>query len=224
MELNSLPEPVRRYAESAIPAAARAARKMIVTQVGAMVLKPGKRPLRFAAVEEFAVDAVAFAWRARFPILGPLALRVTDSYQPPDGLLEVRLLGLPVQRKRGPELARGEAFRYLAEIPWVPQAIVANRQLLWAEVDERTVEVSTEIAGGRVAVRLTFDGGEIIRTEAKRPRVEAGGARRRWVGEYSDYRSFGGIRVPARGEVRWELPDGPFTYWRGTITAVDRQE
>jgi hypothetical protein len=27
--------------------------------------------------------------------------------------------------------------------------------------------------------------------------------------------------VPTRGEVRWELPDGPFVYWRGAVTALE---
>ena len=120
---------------------------MRVTQIGEMVLKPGRQPRRFDAVEEFAIDTVAFAWRARFPILGPLSLRVTDSYQPPDGLLEARMLGLPMQRNREPQLAQGEAFRYLDEIPWMPEAIGANRELQWREVDERTAEVSTQVGG-----------------------------------------------------------------------------
>jgi hypothetical protein len=30
----------------------------------------------------------------------------------------------------------------------------------------------------------------------------------------------GGVRIPTHGEVWWELPNGPFTYWRGTITSV----
>ena len=139
----------------------------------------------------------------------------------PDGRLDVRLLGLPLQRQSGPELTRGEAFRYLAEIAWVPQAILANPQLRWRQLDDRSAEVSTEAAGEQIAVRLTFRDGEIVQTLAERPRLEAGGTTTRWIGEYSDYASFNGIRMPTRGEVRWELPDGPFTYWRGTITCAE---
>jgi hypothetical protein len=219
--VRALPELVRRYVESALPDPTRPVKKMKLTQVGEMVLKPGKRPLRFDAVEEFVTDAVAFAWRARFPILGPLSIRVTDSFRQPDGLLEVRALGLPLRRTSGPELATGEACRYLAEIPWVPHAIVENRQLEWREINERAVNVSTTVSDPQVAVQLIFDHGDVVQTMAERPRLEAGGALTRWVGEYGDYRSFGGIRMPARGEVRWELPDGPFTYWRGTITSVE---
>jgi hypothetical protein len=106
----------------------------------------------------------------------------------------------------------------------VPQAIIANRDLRWRAIDERTAEVSTQVAEERAAVALTFDHDEIVRTVADRPRLEDAGTVARWVGEFSDYRSFGGIRMPARGEVRWELPDGPFTYWRGTVTAVEMPE
>jgi hypothetical protein len=189
-----------------------------------MVLKPGRRALRFAAVEEFSVDAVAFAWRARFPILGPLALRVTDSYEPPAAGLEVRFAGVPVQRQSGPEVARGQALRYLAELTWVPQAILSNRQLKWREFDARSAEVSTQIGDARVAVRVVFEKDEIVQTIADRPRLEAKGALTRWIGEYGDYTTFNGIRMPARGEVRWELPEGPFTYWRGVITSAEAVE
>lgn len=146
-----------------------------------MVLKPGARARRFTAHEDLATDRVSFVWLAKFPMFGPISLRVTDSYQDENGLLEGRLGRLPLQRKREPELSRGEAFRYLAELAWAPQAILANRALEWVEVDEST----------------------------------------RWVGEYRDYRDFGGVVMPTRGEVRWELSTGPFTYWRAAITSFE---
>ena len=186
------------------------------------MLKPGAKPRRFRASEEFAIDRVAFAWRAHFPVVGPLGLRVTDSYDGRDGLLEVRLLGLPLQRNRGAEIVQGQVFRYLAEIAWAPPAILANIHLDWREVDGRTVEIATDAAGKRIAVRLRFnERGGIEQTAAERPRAEAGGALTPWIGAYGDYRQLGGICVPTRGEVRWELDDGPFTYWRGRLTSLE---
>jgi hypothetical protein len=44
---------------------------------------------------------------------------------------------------------------------------------------------------------------------------------RPWAGSLGDHAVVGGTRIPSRGEVRWELPDGPFTYWRGTITSIE---
>ena len=222
MNGSSLPRLVRAYAERALGTEPRTATAIRVAQVGEMCLKPAASPRPFAATEEFAVGQVAFAWRARFPMLGPISIRVTDSYDGGDGRLEVRLLGLPLQRQRGPQLAQGEAYRYLAEIAWVPHAIVANPQLVWREVDERTVEVATTVRGEQIGVRLIFnEAGEIAQTVAERPRLEAGNAATRWIGEYADYERLEGVLVPTRGEVRWELADGPFTYWRGTITSLE---
>lgn len=222
VELSSLPLLVRRYVERAVPTGSPVGKRLRVAQIGDMTLKPGARPRAFSAEEEFATDRVAFAWSARFPVLGPISVRVTDSYEAGKGQLDVRVLGLPLQRKRGPDLARGEAFRYLAEIAWVPQAILENGELEWRELDERTVEVATRVAGEEAAVQLVFsEAGQIAQTVAERPRLEAGGAVTRWVGEYRDYEMLSGVRIPTRGAVRWELPEGPYTYWRGTVTALE---
>lgn len=187
--------------------------------------KPGGSWLRFSAVEEFAVDEVAFSWRARFRLAPLVWLSVVDGYADGAGWLEARLLGLvPVLRARGREVAEGEALRYLAELAWVPQAILANRRLEWRELNAQNVEVATKVGSGRVALRLEFDAaGDLVgaATDA-RPRTE--GKRivlTPWAGSYREYAVFDGIRVPTRADVRWELADGPFTYWRGRLTSLE---
>jgi hypothetical protein len=103
----------------------------------------------------------------------------------------------------------------------VPPAILANPELEWRQLDDSSVEVTTRTLGKPLSVWLQFDdAGEIVQTAAERPRIVAGGAITRWIGTYRDYAELGGMRVPTRGEVRWELPEGPFTYWRGTVNAV----
>lgn len=219
---SALPEPVRRWLPRVLPADGAWPTAVRLTQRGEMVLRPGRRPLPFTAVEELAVGRVAFSWQARFPLVGPLALRVADGYDGRDGLLDVRMLGLPVQRRRGPALAQAEAQRYLAELAWVPQAAVGNRALRWHESDEDCVEVSTDTGGGRAVVRLRFDDhGDLVATSADRPRLEAGGELTAWSGRFGGHVTLGGMRIPARGEVSWELPSGPFTYWRATVTAAE---
>jgi hypothetical protein len=109
--------------------------------------KPGGRALRFTASQRFAVDRVAFSWRARFHVLGPLALEVVDDYDLGEGKLEVRVLGLPVlpvRRQRGRETVIAEALRYLAELAWAPHAIATNPELDWRELEDGKAEVATE--------------------------------------------------------------------------------
>jgi hypothetical protein len=186
-----VPALVRRYLDRALPAGLRVPRRVHVAQVGKMWQKTGGRPLRFTAVEEFAVEEVAFSRRAHFPIMPLVSLRVVDRYGAGEGFLEARLFGLvPVMRTRGQATAEGEAMRYLAELPWVPQAMVANRQLEWRELDAQTVEEATRVGSARVAVRLAFDAaGDIVGGSADaRPRPEGKKiVARPWGGVFSDY-------------------------------------
>jgi hypothetical protein len=219
----SLPAQVLSYLERALPEREAVPAKVRVGQTGEMWLKPGANARRFSAVQDYAVREIAFSWRARFPLALLLSLRVTDRYEAGEGSLVARLLGLPVMRQAGAETSLGEALRYLAELPWVPHAMTANPQLEWRQLDEGTVEVAAKVGSERAAVRLAFDAdGDITgaRCEA-RPYPEGKTfTTRPWAGSFSDYARLNGVRVPTRGEVRWELPDGPFTYWRGALTSL----
>lgn len=222
IDVGSLPAAVGSFAERALPAGGAIPSQTRLTQTGTMWSKPGGRALRFRAVEEFATQEVAFAWRARFAIAGVPLLSVVDRYAAGEGSLEARLFGLlPVMRKRGQVLSEGEALRYLGELPFNPAAMLLNRRLLWRELDDDAVEVSTRVGEATVSLRLEFDAeGDIVRISTPaRPRGEEGNVLRPWVGEFSRYATVGATRIPTRGEVRWELPSGPFTYWRCEVTS-----
>ena len=220
----TLPRLVDDYLARAVPGAGTP-RRALVTQAGEMWQKPDGRAIRFRATEELAVEEVAFSWRARFAVARVLWLDVTDGYASGDGRLEARLLGLlPVMRRRGAETTRGEVMRYLAELPWVPHAMRANRQLEWREIDARTVEVATRPGPARVAVKLEFDdAGDIVRAYADARPYPQGRefVPRGWSGDFGGYAELGGVRLPTTAEVRWELPEGPFTYWRGEVTSFE---
>ena len=64
-----------------------------------------RRPQTTWRHRSVAVERVGFCRRARFPLLGPFGLHV-DDYAAGDGKLEVRLLGLPLQRQHGTETGR----------------------------------------------------------------------------------------------------------------------
>ena len=188
-----------------------------------MWLKPGGRALLFDAVEDLWVEQVAFTWHGKVRVAPFVSMRVVDGYSAGQGSLVARLFGAPVVRSSGPETDEGEAMRYLAELAWVPQAMRANRKLEWRQVEENIVQVSTSVGSAKVAVGLRFDdAGDILAAFAHRPRLEGKEiVARHWLGVFSDYAELGGIRIPTGAEVRWDLPDGPFTYFRGRITALD---
>jgi hypothetical protein len=195
-----------------------------VTQTGEMWRKPGAKPLRFHGTEDYAVEEVAFAWRARFPLLGPLALEVRDEFAGGNGRLRVKLLGVPLQTETGPEIALGQAMRYLAELAWVPQAVAGNDELEWRQTGERQLEVATHVGPARATVELELDeAGDIVRAAGMRPRRGPGGEFQptSWGGAFSEHTRFGEARLPATAETWWDLPEGRFVYWRGRVTEVE---
>jgi hypothetical protein len=182
------------------------------------VAEAGRSPTQF-----FAVDRIGFSWQARFPVLGPLGLRVVDDYADGDGVLEVRLLGLPLQRQRGPETTAGEALRYLAELSLVPHAIAHNRELEWRELDERKTEVAAQVGGERLSVEFEFNtDGDVVRgfSQLRRRKVGSDWLPTAWGGRFSDYELLGDTRLPTSAEAYWDLPEGRFVYWRGTVLSA----
>ena len=214
-----LPALIRRHLGRALPREGPVPQHVLIRQEGEMWQKPGGRAMHFTATQRIAVDRVAFSWRARFPLLGPLALHV-DGYADGEGRLEVRALGLPVQRQTAPEITRGEVLRYLAELPWAPHAMEHNAELDWRQLGERHVVIATHVGGERLSVEMEFDdGGDIVRSSSHMRPYQLGKEwlPTPWAGEFSEYKSLGGIRIPTRAEVYWDLPSGRFVYWRGRI-------
>ncbi len=211
-----LPEFVRGYVGRSLPPEGAPPAIVRVQQTGEMWQKPGARRMRFEATEDFAVDRVAFSWRARFPIVGRLALTVVDEFRDGSGRLRLSLLGVPLRTQTGHELVVGEAMRYLAEL-------VSNRELDWRQVDETTVEVTAPVGATSAAVCWEFDSsGDMVRATGTRPfPVGKTFVPRPWGGDFGDFERFSGTRIPTSGEAWWDLPQGRFVYWRGRITAFE---
>src|SRR3982751_5185101 len=106
--VGDLPLALEPYIERALPDLDNMPRRIRTRQVGQMGLKPGSKPKRFTAVQEYAVDGVAFVWRASFKIAGFATLRVVDRFRRGQGTLESRLFGsIPLTREKGPGVAEG---------------------------------------------------------------------------------------------------------------------
>jgi Family of unknown function (DUF6544) len=223
MTERSLPDQISRHLSQVLPQGAATPGRVRLGQTGEMIQKPGGRRLDFKAVEEFAVRSVEFEWRASFGPNPLVRVKVLDRYRDGEGLLVAKVWGIvQATRSTGADTDRAEAMRYLAELPWVPHAIESNPQLSWRELEDGSVEVSTLVAGRPASVRLSFDDEGLISTASGiRPRLGGRTAvETPFVGTFGDYVELGGIRVPGSAEVSWELPEGPFTYWRGEVGSL----
>jgi hypothetical protein len=223
MNERRLPSRIAGHLSQVLPEGGAAASRVRLTQRGEMVQKPGGRRLEFTAIQQLEVGTVEFEWRATFGPNPLVRVRVVDRYRDGQGSLTAKVWGLiTATRSTGPETDRAEAMRYIAELPWVPQAIGSNPELSWRELEDDSIEVSTLVGGKAASVRLTLDDAGLIRSASGlRPRLAGRtSVETPFVGRFGDYVEFGGIRVPGSAEVSWELPEGPFTYWRGEVTSL----
>ena len=192
-------------------------------QDGELRLRQGGRFAPTVAWQVVALGRAGFLWDAR-QSLGPVeTLRVIDAFVAAEGVLEARLFGsVPVARLSGRELTLGEAFRYLAELPWAPDAILGNPDLVWRVTGSDRVEVRLATQAGTARVTFTFDAnGDVTGMEAKdRPARDGSGRMTRldWRGRFGDYRQIGPRRLPEYGEVGYDWPGlGYEPYFRGRI-------
>lgn len=192
-------------------------------QRGTMRSAPGSKPMLFTARQTITLGAIGFEWRARCGPLG--AVSVMDYLRPASWGVRVRLMGLiPIATfVDSPAALKGETMRYLAELPWAPDAILRNPRLRWQVVNDSTFVVSSCGGGdggsGEVTLRLSPEGLVATIEANDRPRIEKGVAiERPWQGRFSDYRAFNRRTVPTRGEVSWLLPTGAFKTWEGEVT------
>ena len=179
-----------------------------------MRLRPDGPWLPFGATQTFATGAPEFVWDARFRMF-----RVMDALVAGDGVLEARLFGIvPVATARDAATTRAQLARYLAELPWVPWAIVANPAITWHE-DGDAVTGEARVGDATASITFMFDAaGDIVSVRGIRDRAVPGGSvPTPWVGAFTDHRDFDGARLPARAEVAWEIDGAPFPYFRTEI-------
>lgn len=145
-----------------------------------------------------------------------------DALRRGEGRFDILALGV-IPLARAPHtaaLVRGELMRYLAELPWAPDAILHNTQLRWRKDSPNTLAVSagSEQTASEVVLSLDNDGRIEGAFAADRPRsATAPILPTPWRGRFSDYRLHNGRWLPYAGEVGWEIDGKEIVYWQGRI-------
>lgn len=218
--LSGLPPPVRRYLRFAGVVGRPSIRTAHLKQNG-MFLRERKW-MPFTADQYILTEPPGFVWKARFQFMPLLNLSVIDMFAGGHGRLEAKLLGLlTVMEASGPETDEGELQRYLAETAWFPSALVSPA-IEWEAID--TLAAKATLRAAKVAAPATFHFDEqdrLKRVTARRYMAQSPGfVQRDWCGEFDDYETVSGLRIPTRAKVMWRLETGDLEYFRGEITAI----
>ena len=166
----ALPDRIRRLAITA-SVGPKAPRSIRLTQCCRMRLAPDRPWLAMEAVQVISPRNAAFAWVARRKKAFVTLLTVVDALVDGKGILEARLFGsIPIAKATGPDVDHAELIRYLAELPWAPDATVFNSTLDWRENEDGSITVSCTV-DPRSTVTFLLDGDDIVQVKAMRPRT-----------------------------------------------------
>lgn len=200
--------------------ATSAGHRVTLAQSGRLRTGEQSRWMRFTAHQWIALGSPAFSWVARTGPFGALTVRDgVMNGKPEAGLF---LFGVvPLNRSHASDaLTKGELMRYLAELPWAPDAILHNSQLRWEDLPNGSLGVTANVGSVDASVIFTLDtNGHVATVTAHdRPRQEETGLRERpWHGAFSDYRRVGSRWIPHAAEVGWEVAGRRFCVWQGRL-------
>ena len=229
-ELEGLPAPVQRYFRAVLRDGQPIVSAVTIEMAGTINMSATAEQWKPFTSMQRVVTASAgarsgFMWDARIAMLPGIKVHVVDSYIAGKGLVQAAMLGLftVADMSGGGDMARGELMRFFAETPWYPTALLPSQGVQWAAVDATSAKAS--IVEGSVTLTLLFhfnDAGLIdsVRAEARGGMVGKAMLMRPWECGLSDYQVRDGMTVPISGTAAWVLPDGPKTYFHGTVKSL----
>ncbi len=219
-----IPVPVQRYFEAIGIEAQPVIRSVRLKQRGQMRTSPEGGWIPIEAEQYITVEPPGFVWLAKTRVMGVLPMWVRDRFIDGHGEMWIRPLGLvTLGRSAGPEIDQGTMLRYLAEMAWLPTALLPSERLQWEAIDDRSARAILTLADRSVDATFEFGpSGLIQRVESQRYYDTGNGYDlKRWSGVHSDYREVEGMLIPTGAELTWHLHDGDFTWLRLEITDIE---
>jgi hypothetical protein len=225
--LESLPEPVRRWASYTGVVGQKRAMEVKLHQTGRMKTDPDGDWMPVEADQWIRVADPGYLWVASVEAAPMIYLSGRDRYIDGSGEMLISLLSLiPVANSSGPEIDQGSLVRFMAEMLWYPGAALQH-YIEWSAVDEHSARATMTFGDVEATGLFEFDEqGRVVRFSADRyyDRPE-GATKERWVVnvDAKSYRKMGGLNVPTTASVTWKLKK-EFTWYELQVTNLSRLE
>jgi len=172
-------------------------------------------PLRW---EEFIDVTRGFIWRAEVAWWRVGILTIEDRWDDGEGVTRIGW-----RQKSGPCVSQSQAMRGLAELVWLPSALVTRPDITWTARGDRTAIMGYAGPAGPDSLVVRFDRrtGALTAIAGAGTRCRASGASpASWVLRLIGWDAPGGLIVPVDGEVAWD--DKP--YYRFHVVGITYNE
>ncbi len=221
-DIMHLPEPVRKWMMRSGAVGRESAISVYIEQTGSMITEPGGSTMEFTASQYFRNDIPGFVWLADVSMNPLMFLSGRDTYYNGHGRMLIKFFSLfSVVDAAGEQIDQGTMLRYMGESCWFP-SFALSPYVTWQQIDSNSARMIFTYKGKSAEGIYTFtEDGDFSSFEAMRYYTRKEGATlERWhiSVDKDGYRTFDGLRIPAKLSVTWKLSTGDFTWLHLVIT------
>jgi Family of unknown function (DUF6544) len=212
-----LPTPVQRFLRASGVVGQARVWNVRARMHGRIRSSPGGRWMPFTAEQYNFYDEPS-----RFFYMNASMLQVPiqgyHRYVGTSATMRVKAAGLvTVAEASGPEMTRAETVTMLNDMCLLAPAALVDPAIVWDAVDARTARATFTHAGQTIRAELSFNetGALVDFRSDDRLQTSPDGQTLRpmpWSTPLGGSRTFGAIRLAARGEARWHEPAGDYAY------------
>jgi len=227
-EIVDLPEPVQRFFKAVLQDGQAIIAKVELSQHGQFHMNETEvKWHKFTATQLVTTQSLGFDWDAKIQMIPFINVFVHDTYLRGEGNLQASILGLFTVAKmhNTPELNQGELLRFLAESVWYPTSLLPSQGVIWEAIDQHSSRATLTDGKTTASVVFQFDAEGLITSMRAEERCHSVVGDKLtfmpWVGNFREYATHHGMRIPLEGEVGWEHLEGLRLYFKGTITKIN---
>ncbi|HMQ07942.1 MAG TPA: hypothetical protein PKC30_11615 [Saprospiraceae bacterium] len=214
-ELTELPEPVGNWLRNSGAVGKPLLNFGKITQIAEMQMKPGQdKWLKATATQHTTIDPPAFIWTVNVIFNHILFFAGRDKFENGKGEMLIKLNSLiNIVNAHGEKIDEGSLQRYLGEMAWFP-SLALSPYITWQRIDHSTAKATMTYKGttGSGIFHFTPEG-DVLKFSALRFKGNEANAKcYHWDMDVLDYKSFQGIKVPAKMTSTWKLDDGDWVW------------
>ncbi|PZO36179.1 MAG: hypothetical protein DCF19_22280 [Pseudanabaena frigida] len=227
-EIVDLPEPVQRYFKTVLQDGQALISKVELSQTGQFHMNETEHKWhKFTATQLVVTKRLGFDWNAKIQMFPFINVFVHDTYLLGEGDLQASILGLFAVAKmhNTPQLNQGELLRFLAEAIWYPTSLLPSQGVVWESINQHSSRATLTDGKTTASVVFQFDAEGLITSMRAEARCHSVVGDKLvfmpWVGNFREYATHNGMRIPLEGEVGWEHLEGLRLYFIGKTTKIN---
>ena len=215
-DIEHLPKPVQKYLTYTGALGKSKPQNVYIEFDAEMYKKPGDKPMKSHSVQYNFYGEYSRLFQMEASKMG-IPFRAIHIYKNEKASFQVKVAELfKVVDVKGEELTKAETVTLLNDMCIFAPGSLIDNLLTWSEKDSLTVKVTLTNGKYVVSAMLYFnETGELINfVSDDRSALQDDGTMKqvRWTTPISDYKDFGGRKIPTKGKTIWNYPEGDFTY------------